>query len=507
MKQLKKNILLYSISTMLLLIIPLVNNISFTLGSLILFFDALIVYFYISLNKKNFYSLNSIFSAIWLGTISLSNLKILSYQRIWSNETWLYLALGFLIFNIFIEIGNTKKNKRIDSILENLNFENFNNKYLFFVCLLFGFIAVFGFIMTAKICGYIPFFSYEYNNYSNFYTKYLLLSHFSIINIPLTYYCYTKENNIVKKICLIFIIFVQVFLIPTLAVNRGIFLIGALLLTATVYYLGKRTFLKVAICLIFAFAGYEIGSLGRHYTNELLSSSFKQNESEIIEENNQNNEISEENQNSETIKENNSSKQNDTILEETIPTNEYSEYLEKVNDNTYIVHNTNNSLSDITFKIPEKILFIYSYLTVSHDNFDLIVKYNDEYSLGIRQLLGFDFILKRIIPNYKESLNYYYVQFNLNTNNFLGTSISDFGIIGLIIFCAVFGFISGFIEASYLKSNRIIDLLILSILSYCVVLSFFSNYTCQIIFIINFVSLFFIVAILKLLERGFSKNE
>ena len=494
----KNELFLYLIGTILLAFSWCINeNIGYIFQSVVLIFFAVIGYFYIAYKKRNYFSLNALFLGIWIATIGLSNMKLLSYQRPWSNYTWLLLGISFLVINISIEIGNNIKSKKIDKCLNWLDFSDTNNNYLFFVCSIFFLLSIFGFFMTVKICGFIPFFSTEYNSYASFYTKFLLLSHFSIINIPISYYCFYNENNKLKKLLLIIFIIVQTFIIPILSVNRGIFLIGALLLTCMIYYLGKQSFIKLLICLMVSFAGYELGSIGRHYTNEMLNASFQQQTQTIEPETPQNsndNIIPESNDKQETSENNSANNTQTTISKEP---NEYGEYVNTVSEHVYVVENVSNQVSTIKTQLPSKLLFAYSYLTVSHDNFDLYVKYNDNMSFGLRQLSGFDFILKRIFPDYNSSFNYYQVQYNLNTSNILSTSFCDFNIIGCIIFAFIFGLLCGYIENSCIRSNRIFDKLLLSIISYCVILSFFSNYTNQIIFIINILSLIFISIILN----------
>ncbi|CVH75936.1 hypothetical protein BN3662_01265 [Clostridiales bacterium CHKCI006] len=382
--------------------------------------------------------------------------------------------------------------------------------------------------MTTVQCGFIPFFVTDnINAYSEFYTKFLLLSHLCIINIPLSGYLFSKEKRVPMKILLILYMFIQTFVLPILAVNRGIFLIGAITLSCIIFYIYNKRFSVLILCLVLSFVGYEIGSIGRHYSNELLSTSFNQasvetndvhennntETSEILENNNNassNNLIYEEN----SVNDDGSSNEtNDNLTSQEINTNQddmntiiannpstSDETIELINDNTYVVNYNGGKLSDLDIKIPQRILFLYSYLTVSHDNFDLAVKYSNHDTFGLRCLSGFDFLLKRIWADYDGNFDFYQVQSNLNTVNILGMPYYDLKIIGVIIYMCVLAFVCRLVESCYLKTKNLFLLLLLAQMFYCIVLSFFSNYTSQFIFICSLASIVFLYLLFKFLH-------
>ena len=479
----KKSIILYMLGAVSLILAPFFNNFNYFSGTLFLIIVAVALYFSLSKIKKSYLALSNIFTAVWIGSIGLSNLKLLTYQRPWAIKTWIYLSIGYILVCIFMEIGNYFNWEKLTKGINKLDFSDTTFSQLFLLNIVLFLLSLFGFIMTVKINGFIPFFETEnINAYSQFYTKFFLLSHFSIINIPLAYISFRQTNVLFLKISLFAIIIIQTFVIPILSVNRGVFLIGALILTLVIAYTSKRKFLTLIVCIFVSFSGYEIGSIGRHYTNKMLESSFKQSETvptrepddkvAPTDEENAENELEEKEQS-----------------EEVISYNQYGEYLRKVNDSLVVVEHSSETLHNISAKIPAKLLFLYSYLTVSHDNFDLAVKYNDSYSYGLRQLSGFKFIVNRINPALYTDLIEYRVQANLTTSNFLSTSLYDFGIIGLLVFSVLFGLLAGIVEKIYQRSNSLTSLLLLSFLFYCTVLCFYSNYTAQFIFIMNLMSL------------------
>ena len=512
-----------SVLSLLIFTIPMLNSISYTLGSIFLLFISLVSYVLIAKMNKNYASLGALFALVFFSTVALSNLKLMDYQREWSMLTWFVIFIGFFLFELIYELSIKFDTKKIENYLIKDKQKYISNKQMFIICAVMFFLSILGYIITALQCGFIPFFVTDnINAYSEFYTKFLLLSHLCIINIPLSAYLFYKEDSRSIKIILIIYIFIQTFVLPILAVNRGIFLIGAITLSCTLFYLYNQRLSILIICLTLSFIGYEIGSIGRHYSNELLSTSFNQASVET-------NETTE---NSDTLPSDNliqeEANASDNNLEnEKLPTNDVDANQEKINPsitttkipssnetielmgtNTFVVNYNGEKLSDLNIQIPQRMLFLYSYLTVSHDNFDLAVKYSDQNTFGLRCLSGFDFLLKRIWPGYDNNFDFYQVQFNLNTVNILGTPYYDLKIVGIIIYISLLAFICRIIESLYLKTKNIFSLLLLAQMFYCITLSFFSNYTSQFIFVCSLVSIFSLFILYHILHmiRGVSEK-
>ncbi len=336
------------IATIILLFTPLINKLSYTIASIYLMVAAIVLFFIIAKKKENYFSLEAIFTVIWLGTIGLANLKLLDYQRLWSIKTWLVLSFSYFVFIFFMNIGSTLRLFKCEKFIDKFDFTNINPDKLFIVCMIFGVLSLIGFYITVIKCGFIPFFSNDINAYAKFYTKYVMITNFLIINIPICYFCLKNTTKIIKKIFLIVVIFTQMFLIPILMVNRGVFLIGALLFSCTYIHLNNKSYIKVILCFLMVFGGYEIGSIGRHYTNEMLENSFKQ-EKIAVEKTSFRNFNNKDNTEKKVISlqktinnnikvqknginENNSSQVNENLTE-------YGDYLKQINKNTIVAEN------------------------------------------------------------------------------------------------------------------------------------------------------------------------
>ena len=76
----KKSIILYMLGAVSLILAPFFNNFNYFSGTLFLIIVAVALYFSLSKIKKSYLALSNIFTAVWIGSIGLSNLKLLTYQ-------------------------------------------------------------------------------------------------------------------------------------------------------------------------------------------------------------------------------------------------------------------------------------------------------------------------------------------------------------------------------------------------------------------------------------------
>jgi len=107
-----------------------------------------------------------------------------------------------------------------------------------------------------------------------------------------------------------------------------------------------------------------------------------------------------------------------------------------------------------SFELPSKVAFLYSYLTVSHDNFNEAVQNIKKYSNGVRQFMPFNVILR--IPEITKALaegENYLVRPHLNTVNLIGDAFYDFHEIGVIVSMFIWAFIFGANQAFYLEGK------------------------------------------------------
>ncbi len=426
------------------------NHLLFGLG-LVLY--GIISYFYIVLfiAERNWMDIRAIFSATWISTIGLSALRLTEYQEKWQTKTWVLVILAHFLFQIFATLGinygdtiYTKfgsffKKIRIGRISFNLH-EN----RLFLICVITTLIGLACFILSIAIKGFIPCFSDSTTAYSDFYTKFHIFSVASTIASGLCFYCIkTQKISITKKIILGLCILYLVFIFPIMIVSRGIFLTAALsLITAIFYTCGKKLWVLCLSLVLIAGIYLSVSTL-RNYTDAQLDGFFEPSEIQIG---------------------NNSDKDNDK------DTNDDDDDPDSTDDDKP----SHNSPS---FKLSPKMSFVYSYLTVSHDNFNLAVKYADDYTWGARQMVPFNVIIRsEKLESGADNSKMYLVRPHLNTVNLIGDAYYDFHEIGVILFCIIWPFIFGLIQTFYTKSKNYFWLLILGNTMMPVGLCFFSTW-------------------------------
>ena len=134
-----------------------------------------------------------------------------------------------------------------------------------------------------------------------------------------------------------------------------------------------------------------------------------------------------------------------------------------------------NISSDISFTLPPKVTFIYSYLTVSHDNFNETVQNSTEYTYGLRQIIPFNSVLRSDwIDKQLSDAEYYLVRPHLNTVNLIGYFYYDFHTFGVVIFMLLWSFIIGVLQKFAELDKRPFYLLTLGNAMVPVALSFFA---------------------------------
>jgi hypothetical protein len=381
--------------------------------------------------SKDWMDLNSVFSLVWLSTIGLACLRLAGYQEPWEGKTWACLALAYGIFHVGIILGNKfgivkleqvgnavkrKMQKRIDFSL--------HEDRLFWICVIVTLVGLLCFCANVAIKGFIPFFSKSTSAYVDFYTK---LHVFAVAATMISGLCYytlkTQKLTNAKKITLICCIIYATFLFPILVVSRGTFITSALALTTVIFYLNKKKLCVLLACVIAMAAVYEGCSKARNYTEAQLQYLFKPNEITV-----------------------HTDQEQDGNLE----------------------------TQEVTITLPGKVAFVYTYLTVGHDNLNEAVQNVTTYSYGIRQMIPFNVVLRTRFLEEKYNTPDYYVEPYLNTYNLVGHAYYDFGIIGICVLMLIWSFAFGIAQAFYKKHKGPFSLLNLAHVMIPVALCFFT---------------------------------
>lgn len=391
-------------------------------------------------DERNYLSLDAFFSFVWFFTIGLASLRLTGYQVEWEQKTWFLLALAYTVFQIGLIIGRQLGERISDWLTAKRGLQKGRLKFelhperLFGICVAVSAVGLICFVINACIRGWIPFFIKETGMYTQFYTKFHLFAVAASMISGLCYYCLkTQQLAKWKKAILIFCILYSTFIFPILVVSRGTFICSALSLTTAIFYLNKKKFWVLVTCVVVMFGVYEVGSAARNYTGDQLNALFQPSEIVI-------------------------SPGTDNPLEP--------------GENP-----SNEDPGELTFQLPGKVAFLYSYLTVGHDNFNEAVRNATEYTYGIRQLKPFNVILRLSqIENVLDGGEYYLVRPYLTTINLIGHSYYDLRWFGVGLFVLLWAIGFGAIESCYLKRKGVFSLLVLGNTLTPVALCFFESW-------------------------------
>lgn len=431
-----KSLLCTIIVTLVLCIAAITSSINNFFTAVVLIILSVVLYFYsvIVLENRNYLGFRSVFSFIWVFTIGLASLRLTNYQTEWEKKTWIYLALAYLIFNIGIIAGYKVGEKIVDNTqkIRNIKFGRIvfelKENRLFYVCVVTTLISLICFVINIAIKGWVPFFVSNSSAYVHFYTRFHVFTVAGTIASGLCYYCIKKQKNSkLQKIILYLCILYLVFLMPILIVSRGTFMCSALSLTASIFYINKQKFSVLVLCVVVMFGVYELGSFARNYSSSALE--------------------------------------------------EFFEPAEIVIDPNGGENNSDESESNLSFKLPGKVAFVYSYLTVGHDNFNEEVKNATEYTYGVRQLTPFNVILRSDkIDSIVENGENYLVRPHLTTVNLIGQAYYDGRGIAIAILVFLWATVFGAIECIYLKRKKPFALLALGNALTPIALCFFESW-------------------------------
>lgn len=381
---------------------------------------AVILYFYYVLfvADGNWMDIRAVFSGAWIGTIGLAALRLTDYQEPWQNKTWLLVGLAYALFVIGATVGLAYGKKVVPAIAKRmarfhvgrLRLQLHENR-LFWICVICTLLGLACFAANVAIRGYIPCFRISGNaEYLDFYTKFHVFAVAATGISGLCYYCLVKQkHSVLKKIVLLLCIFYSTFAFPILVVSRGTFVTSALSLTVVVFYVHRRKFLVLVTCLAVIFGVYYASSQLRGYTDAQLQVFFEPS----------------------------------VIAKPGSPNTSPSD------DGSYVENPSDEVPEEVpVFQLSPKLSFLYSYLTVSHDNFNEAVQNSKRCAYGVRQFTPFNVILRsQKINQAIEDSEQYLVRPHLNTTNVIGDFYYDFHTWGIVICMLLWAFVFGVMQS------------------------------------------------------------
>lgn len=423
------------------------------LSGFFMIFFAAVLYFWIVLlvAEKNWLDIRAVFTIAWMGTIGLAALRLTGYQEQWQSMTWVNMGLAYAVFQVGADLGLHYGKKWHDALVKGFEKLHIGRLHfsmkparLFPVCITVTAIGLTCFVINIFIKGFIPCFSSSPTAYVDFYTKFHV---FAVAACSVSGLCYytirTQTLRLWQKIALYACILYTVFVFPIMVVSRGVFVVAAVSLTVSVFYLHKKRLLALVLCLAVILGVYWGCSNLRNLTDSQLSTLFEPISVDIS------NKPTED-----------ATKPTDPE-DATKPTGEPSK----------------EPGASSSFQLSPKMAFLYGYLTVSHDNFNEAVQNTEEFTYGVRQLAPFNVILRNDWIRQKNAdAPIYFVRPYLNTTNLIGDFYYDFGTIGVILFSLLWAFVFGINQSAYEKGKDPIVLLLLGNTMVPIVLCFFSTW-------------------------------
>ena len=448
---LARKALFAAVGTLLLLSGIFFTEYNHYIGALVLVMGSAILYFVTVFlaSDRDYLDICAVFTLIWLMTIGLSQLWLLKYQEPWISKTWVCVALAYAAFQaggmtgqywgIRCTAGKGERRKPRRGIFHIAQ----NNKRLYLCCTIGTLIGLACFCINIGIRGYVPFFSSSSTAYVDFYTRFHVFATAGTMLSGPCYYC-AKACDLKKyqKAILYLCILYNTFAFPILVVSRGTFIVAAISLSCAIYYLNRKSLWLLLASLVVMFAVYGLCSVARNYTEAQLNALFQPAEITI-------------------------SSSGSEI-----------DVLEGDSNGSLTADDLQTSGEDgITFSLSGQEAFLYSYLTVSHDNFNQAVKYSQSYTYGLRQLRPFNVILRSsYIEETLDNAEEYLVRPYLNTVNLIGDAYYDFHTIGVILLPFLWALAFGIIQGAYLTTNSPYLLQALGNIVAVVMLSFFSGW-------------------------------
>lgn len=397
------------------------------------------------ISDRNWLDVRALFSGVWIFTIALASLRLTDYQEQWQPKTWVLISLAYFAFQIGATFGIGIGKKYCEGFLKKLsNFRigriNFNlrEERLFLICVITTIIGIICFVVNVVIKGFIPCFSNDPNAYLAFYTKLQIFSVAATGVSGLCAYCaFSQPISLLKKVTLLLCIGYNTILYPIFIVSRGTFLASAVSVTVVLFYLYSKKLTVLITCLCVIFGVYVGCSYLRNYTDEQLSVFFEPSKIVIDNDKDDNNEDKDDN-----------------------------------------VGNDSQNNSQVTFSLPPKVSWIYSYLTVSHDNFNEAVQNTQRFTYGTRQFAPFNSIFRSDwIDKQNEKAEHHLVRPHLNTTNLIGDFFYDFGEIGVFVCMLIWACIFGINQGMCEKKKNVFLLVLLGNTIVPIIFCFFASWT------------------------------
>ena len=369
--------------------------------------------------SKDLLNMKGVLGLFWFGGQGIAAMQLSNLQKDWHNNLWLIAYL----FYFFFLIGFSRKEGKIKvSRKKRPSLDTDVLKRLFHCIVIIGSLSTFSFLLEAIILGYIPLFSSSTHAYNSFHITGVHYFTFSCMFVhPLTviYVLGIKESSLdLKKNNLIVLVIMNLlaFSIAIMCISKFQFLL-TLALPIIVYLSMKDTIPWKKILVVGVILGVFVVAM---------------------------------------------------VVFMTVRRNYEPGYL--------------NSIFEMKYEnMPMWIQYPYMYIANNYENLNCLVEAISSgvgsYSMGLRMLFPFVALtgLKFVMPQLVVG-KVFITKPELNTLTILYDAYYDFGILGVILFGIVLGFLCGWVVNLMKKKDNPITYLLFGQVMMYLMLSFFSTW-------------------------------
>ena len=413
----------------------------------IMFALAVFSYFYISIKNKDFFDFRAIFLAAWLVSFALNLIRLNSIY----NELSLKTSIVLIVTPIMLLLGSflyeIKHNKQTGEKVK--PGKPMDGNLFFAVSLLISVFILSCFVAEIIKIGELPYFSSDMNAYVTFYVsglhQFVVLSYFIPCLAIIYIHQYGVKWHSPKALVLIALSMIS-YAIPILIVSRQLLLLQLFIMFFTLaFYHRKKSFqLFIAMVLCFGWA-FVFLSGARNQSEEYLADVYTQS----------------------NVQEEDSSEVPSEDTETIVPTQH-----------------------EVAFELPSVLVTPYVYFSNSLQSFNNQVNHQKKHYYGISllelpvkawsKITGTEV---ELMDAYKRDKARLQISPFLNTFGFVSDFYFDFGMIGVVVGMALYGYVLAWLKHKSLVSQNPFIIMLSGLFVYACLFSFFipwlSNTTLQ----------------------------
>ncbi len=249
-KHIKENNIFYVFTILYIITIALSKAGQHIAAGLLLLFGSILLYIGYYSKNKDIMNMKGILGLSWFGGLGIAAMQLSHLQKDWHSNMWIISYLFYLFFLICFDGKKVENTYRI--IKKQKNIDNKVLEKLFHCILVIGILSFVSFSLEAIILGYIPLFSTSIHAYNSFHITGIHYFTFSCMFVhPLTViYILGSEKKVSKKKVFILVsINILAFSIAIMCISKFQFLLTLAL--PIIIYLSMKEYIPWKKIIVF----------------------------------------------------------------------------------------------------------------------------------------------------------------------------------------------------------------------------------------------------------------